>query len=301
MSAAPQDPLGSPTTLAAYRRRSENPFAARLLLGANLRWLREEQGISMKEASEHIRGSVSKISRLENAESSPSDRDVFDLLERYKVTDPQQVEELSKLLGDAQTLRTWPYADAAPGWFRRLIGLEHVAVRIETFEPVSVPGLLQTREYAWGILRAAPKSREDTSAQQRVDLRRERQRLLEEPDPPEMLALLDESVLWRPYGGPEAMHAQVRHLREMAEQSGSPVRVIPLKNSVGISPTPSMTSLTLPTQHEMVYLEHVSGATYLDKKSDVQPYKLQMMGLMSVAAGRRESIRLLDEAIARYR
>ena len=128
------------------------PTVPRRLLGAQLRRLREERGITLEDAGEVIRASGSKMSRLETGRVGFKDRDIADLLTFYEVTDEQQRAALHQLARGASSHGWWhDYSDVMPAWFESYVGLEEAAVSIRTYEIQFVPGLLQTEDYARAV------------------------------------------------------------------------------------------------------------------------------------------------------
>src|SRR6266540_900682 len=132
------------------------PTVRRMLVGAQLRRLRTEQGISHEQAGEAIRASEWKIHRLENGQVGFKERDVVDLLRLYGVTDPDEVAALVELAHHANQPGWWqPYGDLLPQWFRAYIDLESAAMLIRTYEGQFVPGLLQTTRYMRAVIGGA--------------------------------------------------------------------------------------------------------------------------------------------------
>ena len=129
------------------------PTVLRLLLGAQLRRLRESQGISAHDAAQAIRGSESKISRIELGRNAVREIDIADLLTLYGITDKAEREQLLSLASRANQPGWWHrYHDVLPSWFQAYIGLEESAQSIRSYDAQFVPGLLQTEEYAAAVL-----------------------------------------------------------------------------------------------------------------------------------------------------
>src|ERR1700675_1499507 len=151
------------------------PTVLRLLLGAQLRRLRESRGISAQEAARAIRGSESKISRIELGRNAVREIDIADLLTLYGITDRTEREQLLSLASRANQPGWWQrYQDVLPAWFQSYIGLEESAESIRSYDSQFIPGLLQTEEYAAAVLALGEFSLEE--AERLVFLRKERQR-----------------------------------------------------------------------------------------------------------------------------
>jgi len=207
---------------------SGGPTVPRRLLGAQLRRLREERGITLEDAGDVIRASGSKMSRLETGRVGFKDRDISDLLTFYEVTDDQQRGALLELAHNASAHGWWhDYSDVLPAWFEAYVGLEEAATSIRTYEIQFVPGLLQTEDYARAVTLLGHHGAPAAEIEQRVGLRMARQALLAEPRPMHLWAVLDEAVLRRPAGRPGVMRRQLQHLLEAAERPNVTVQVIP--------------------------------------------------------------------------
>lgn len=304
MSAAESGPRGAIANVTAFQAPSaSNPVAALTVLGAYLRHLRTQQGLTIKQVSPKIHASISKISRIESGEHSVKDRDVFNLLSFYKVTDPEHLQGIRDLLEVSRCNPWWhEFSDVMPGWFRRLIGLEACAQHIRTYEWEYVPGLLQTEAYARAIVtRGLPADASAYEVDQRVRLRLTRQRLLACEGRFDVLALMDESVLWRPYGGPAVMCEQLEHLRNLARRGGINLRFIPCEACVTSASSLTYLVFAHGGLQDLIYLEAPDHARYLSKPEEVQSYKSQIVRLQQAAASRGESLKLLEAAITRYR
>ena len=175
------------------------PTVLRILLGTQLRRLREARGITAQEAARAIRGSESKISRIELGRTSVREVDIIDLLSLYGIDDPAEREELLTLAGQANQPGWWhQYQDVLPGWFQAYIGLEESAESIRSYDSQFIPGLLQTEEYAAAVLALGEFSLEE--AERLVFLRKERQRRFASGGL-RLWAIVDEVALLRPVGG----------------------------------------------------------------------------------------------------
>jgi transcriptional regulator with XRE-family HTH domain len=243
-------------------------------LGARLRRLREAAKISRAEAGYVIRSSESKISRLELGRVSFKERDVTDLLTMYRVTDPEKREAFLELVRQSNEPGWWHrYTDLVADWFQDYLGLEESAFRIQTCEQQFIPGLLQTEDYARAIITRGWSASASERADSQVAVRIRRQALLTRPTPPMLWAVIDESILHRPIGGRRVMRTQIEHLLELTKQPNISLQVVPYQFS-GYAAEGSFTMLRFsePDLPDVVYIEHLSGALYLDKPSDTELY-----------------------------
>ncbi|WP_442934506.1 helix-turn-helix domain-containing protein [Micromonospora sp. CPCC 205546] len=255
------------------------PTVLRMLLGAQLRRLRESSGVTREGAGWEIRSSESKISRMELGRVGFKERDVADLLTLYGVTASEEREALLKLARDANSPGWWHrYGDVLPSWFQSYLGLEAAAALIRSYEVQFVPGLLQTREYARAVVllghgRAAP-----AEIERRVALRMQRQRLLHRENPPQLWAVVDEAALRRPIGGPQVMRDQVAALVEATKSPNIRLQVIPFAAGGHAAAGGAFTILRFGDRElpDIVYIEQLTSALYLDKRDDLDYYAVAM-------------------------
>lgn len=254
------------------------PTARRIILGAQLRGLRERAGVARSEAAWSIRGSDSKMSRLEAGKVGFKERDVVDLLTMYGVTDADERELLLEMTRRSNEPGWWqPYGDVLPSWFEDYVGLEMSASRIQTCELLFVPGLLQTEDYARAVITSGHPDRATADDERRLQVRMRRQRTLGRRDAPTFWAIVDESVLHRPIGGPSVLIAQIGRLLELAALPNVVIQVLPFTMS-GYAAESSFSILRFAEAElpDLVYQEHLTAAAYLDKRSEVEAYSRVM-------------------------
>jgi transcriptional regulator with XRE-family HTH domain len=257
----------------------------RILLGSQLRKLREARGISREEAGYSIRASGSKISRMELGRVSFKERDVIDLLVLYGV-DEAEAEKLVALAREANSPGWWhQYSEILPEWFQVYVGLEEAASLIRLYEVQFVPGLLQTADYARAVITVGQPSASPEEIERRVALRLGRQQLLTKPDGPRLWAVLDEAALRRPIGGEEVMRAQLVKLLESTRKPNVTLQVVPFSTGGHSAEAGAFTIMRFPEPDlpDVVYLEQLTGALYLDKREDVERYG-EVMERLSVEA-----------------
>ena len=275
----------SPTS-AARPEAHEGPTVSRIVLGTQLRRLREEAGITREEAGNAIRASHAKISRLELGRVGFKERDVVDLLALYGVTDETQLATVMDLMRQANTRGWWQqHSDVLPTWFENYLRLEQVAKMIRTYQVQFVPGLIQNEDYARAVITSGHRARSDYEIDRRVQLRMDRQRMLHQPDAPRLWAVIDEAALTRPVGPPRVMRSQVKHLLEVSESPNVDVQILPFHSGAHAAAGGSFTILRFaePDLPDVVYLEQLTSAVYLDKRSDVEDY-VMIMERISVQA-----------------
>ncbi|MFF9640093.1 helix-turn-helix domain-containing protein [Kitasatospora aureofaciens] len=256
----------------------------RLLLGSQLRKLRESRGVSREEAGYSIRASESKISRMELGRVGFKERDVADLLTLYGVDAEEERANVLGLVREANATSWWhDYGDVLPAWFQNYLGLEEAAAEILSYEVQFVHGLLQTADYARAVIAAGCHGLRDEEIERRVEVRRKRQDLLTAEHPPELLAVLDEAALRRPWGGPELMRGQLDRLLELAELPNVRLQVRPLGGAAlgAESGAFSVLGFSEADLADVVYLEQFTTALYVDKPAEVASYRQAMDGLLA--------------------
>ncbi len=277
------------------------PTVRRILLGSLLRRLREDKGISREEAGYSIRASESKISRLELGRVSFKERDVADLLTLYGVMDEAERAPLMALVREANTPGWWQnFTDVLPSWFQPYIGLEEAATLIRTYEIQFIPGLLQTEDYARAVITQGNSGVRSDTIERRISVRMNRQKLLARPTHPRLWVVIDEAALRRPLGGPKVMRAQLEHLIKLAGQPNLSLQIMPFRFGGHAAEGGAFSILRFPEADlpDVVYLEQLAGAVYLDKREDVDRYMEAMDRLCVDSVPPAASIDVLNTIIS---
>jgi transcriptional regulator with XRE-family HTH domain len=287
-----------PTTM--FGARSAGPTVQRLVLGGHLRRLREERRITLEQAAEAIRGSHSKISRMEHGRVGFKERDIGDLLTLYGVTGGEEREALLNLAREANTPGWWQaYSDILPHWVEPYFGLEAAASFIRSYQVQFVPGLLQTEGYARAVIRLGTAVSEDEIAR-RGEVRVSRQEILSKPNPPRVWAVVDEGALRRPIGGREVVREQIRHLIDMADHPAVTLQILPFQ--VGAHPAMggpfTILRFAEPDLRDVVYIEQLTSALYLDKPAEVDSYLEVMEQLCLQAEPASNTVKVLEKILA---
>lgn len=257
---------------------------------------REAAGLSREEVSQQLEWSSSTLFRIETGRSKPQPRSVRELLDLYGIGGAEK-EGLIQLARDARQPGWWhSFRDVLPDPYQVFIGLEAGAETVRTFEPIMVPGLLQTPDYARAMIRGGPQELDPDEVERRVEVRTARQQILRRPDRPRLWAVLDEAVLHREVGGPATMKQQLRHLVESAEQGRTTVQVVPFKAGAHAGATGPFVVLdfTEPTDPTVVYLESLPEGLYLEGAGDVARYTLAFDRLLAAALHPDDSVALIQ-------
>jgi transcriptional regulator with XRE-family HTH domain len=270
---------------------NHNPTVRRRELGALLRALRMDAGLTVDQVADRLLCSSTKVSRMETGHRRASPRDVRDLCQIYHVDDPVQREHLMTLSQEGRGQAWWqpfnlPYAT--------YVGLEAEATSISDFEPGVFPGLLQTPEYARALHERGLPRLSPSVIDQRIEERLTRQSILTRSEPPQLHAILDQAVVHRLVGGPEVMRAQIQWVIEAIELRNVTVQVLPY--TAGAHPAMDSTFILLelaPPVPSVVYVEGLVGQIYLEREQDIQRYKRVFERLTSISLSPEESVELM--------
>jgi transcriptional regulator with XRE-family HTH domain len=296
-----QQPGGEPLDELTPAELAGGPTVRRMLLGSQLRRLREEAGITPDRAGYAIRASRSKISRLEHGRVGFKERDVTDLLTLYGVTDEDVLQRMLTLAQQSNTAGWWArYDDVLADWFETYLGLEQATSLIRTYELQFVPGLFQTEDYARAVTLLGHRAAPPAEIERRVSLRLRRQEILHSPDTlPKVWAVIDESALRRPLGGRTVMKAQLSHLVELIESPQVTLQIMPFDRGGHSAAGGSFSILRFADNElpDVVYIEQLTGALYLDRPEEIDHYREVMNSLSAEAETPAESERQLKDLI----
>jgi transcriptional regulator with XRE-family HTH domain len=270
-----------------------SPVARQRELGMRLRGLRNEKGMTVEEVAARLLCSTTKVSRLETAARRPSLRDVRDLCALYEVDESTSVE-LMNLAREAREPGWWTkYADLD---LDPLVGLEQEATVITCYSMSYVPGLLQTEEYAQGIIQTVAPKMDLQIVHQRTEARMRRQQLLERENPPRFHVLLDEVVLHRGVGGPAIMAAQLEKVLNVGRFGKTVVQVIPFSAGAYAAMDGYFMLLEFGDDSELwpvVFVEGLSGNQYLERRDDIARYRETIDYLQARALDQNDSAKII--------
>jgi hypothetical protein len=273
------------------------PTVLRILLGGQLRKLRESRGVAREAAGWHIRASESKISRMELGRVGFKERDVADLLTFYGVTNDDERSALIGLALQANMPGWWhQYADVLPSWFQAYLGLESAASLIRNYEVQFVPGLLQSADYARAVIKLGFSSASKEELDRRVELRMTRQELLTRANPPHFWGVIDEAALRRPIGGRTVLRGQLTKLVELTKLPNVTIQIVPFGAGGHAAHGGAFSILRFPDRDlpDVVYMEQMTSSLYLDKPEDLEHYATVMEQLCVEAEPPSRTLELLD-------
>ncbi len=279
---------------------SPSPTVRRRRLGIELRRLREQAGLTCADVGGQLECSGTRISRIETGRINVRPGDVREMLDIYGVTD-DEASALAQLAREARRKGWWhTYGRVFPDWFEAYIGLECETIRLRDFQPLVLPGLLQTEHYARAVLRGAPDAGRSEAIDRQVALRMERQAILTQPTPPGLCVILSESVLRVQVGGAAVMRAQLRRLIDIARRPNVTLQVLPFRDAAHADPVSPFTILDFPAAADpaVVYLEHLTGSLFLESGDEIWRYTVVFDHLRAKALGTAESADLIARLAA---
>ncbi len=275
---------------------TSSPTVRRRELGALLRSLRTGAGLTVEQVASELLCSPSKVSRLETGHRGASARDVRDLCNLYGVTDPAERDRLMALAREGKQQAWWHHYDLR---YQTYVGLEDEASSIKVYSAGVVPGLLQTADYARAVTAAVNPDRSAEVIAHEVRARLTRQELLRRPDPPEVVVVLDESVLHRLVGNPVVMREQLEHVLDVSSLPNVTTHVVPY--GAGAPPAVetkfNILGFSAQTLADVVFIEGLVGDLYLERSPDVREYNRVFGLLLKMALGAQESNDFITKSI----
>ena len=280
-------------------REVRSPTVRRRELGALLRALRNQNGLTVEQAADQLLCSPSKVSRMETGHGPATPRDIRDLCDLYDVTDQAERDRLMTLAREGKGQGWWQSYDLEFGIY---VGLEAEAVVISGFQSSVVPGLLQTADYARaGHEGAMPRFSPD-QIERRIEAKLTRQRILTQHDPPRFAAVLDEAALHREIGGRSVMDAQLAKILEMSALPNVTVQVLPYEVGAHPAVESNFTLLELPSPTPgVVFVEGLIGSTYLERADDLKRYREIFGRLQTIALDPKSSVDLIAKSLRTYK
>jgi transcriptional regulator with XRE-family HTH domain len=264
-------------------------------LGALLRALRQQRGLTVEQVAAELLCSSSKVSRMETGQRGATLRDIRDLCDLYGVADVNERDRLMDLAREGKQ----------PGWWQSFglpyttyVGLEQAAISIKIFHSTIVHGLLQTGPYTRAIHEVGILRLPDDVIEERVRERIARQQRITGANPPAVHVIMDEAVLLRPVGGPSAMREQLDQIVAAAAYPNVTVQVLPFKIGAHPAMESDFTMLSFDNQTPtIIYVEGLSGFMFLERASDVERYQRVFEILCNMALNPQDSV----NAIAKVR
>ncbi|MGH3687772.1 MAG: helix-turn-helix domain-containing protein [Pseudonocardiaceae bacterium] len=263
-------------------------------VAAELRMLSEQAGLSGAEVAKRMGMSPSKISRIETGNSGLQIEDIAALLGLYQVPAATR-DDLLDLVRRSEERSWWTRQPGLPQLWRSLIDFEAKATRVQNYEALFVPGLLQTAEYARAIIQGVAPTVSEAELDNLVAARMARQALLARASAPQFLAVVDEGALRRPIGEPGVMHRQLQHLLGAAEQPHVTLRVVPLAAGAHAGLRGSFVILEFAEEPALVYLENHGTEMFLEEETDLAAYRVALGNILQAALAPAATAELVNQ------
>jgi transcriptional regulator with XRE-family HTH domain len=284
---------------ATYVPEVRSPTVRRRELGALLRKLRLEKGLTVEQAAERLLFSMSKLSRIETGHGAATLRDIRDFCELYGVTDEAERDRLMNLAVESKQQAWWQSYDLA---YARYVGLETEAVAISAFQSSVVHGLLQTADYARAGHEGAMPRLSPDQIELQIEAKLTRQRVLTRADPPRFAVVLDEAALHRLAGGRQVMAAQLTKILDLTALPNVQVQVLPFELGAHPALESNFTILELPDPApDVIFVEGLIGSAYLQRDDDLKRYREVFFRLQSMALSPQDTGDLIAQLILSYR
>ncbi|HEU5472054.1 MAG TPA: helix-turn-helix transcriptional regulator [Actinophytocola sp.] len=251
-------------------------------MAAELRSLREQRGMSCAEVAKLLGVSASKISRIETGNSGMQVDDVAALLGFYRVPTVRR-QELLDMLRRSNQKGWWQRQSGIPQLWRALIELESKAVGIINYEPLVIPGLLQTSEYSAAMIQGVEPAMAGAELDNLVATRMARQTLLTRAAAPRFLAVLCEVALRLPVGAPGVMRRQLQHLVSVAERPNVELRVVPASTGAHAGLRGPFVILDFVDEASVAFIENHDTGVFIDEGADLERYRLALRNILGVA------------------
>jgi transcriptional regulator with XRE-family HTH domain len=276
-----------------------SPVVQRRRLRTELRKAREEAGLTQEQVADAMEWSPSKVIRIEAGTSRITTNDLKALLRHLDIVDAQRTGELLALARAARAPSWWSqYRHIASPGFLQFVEYEAAASATSNFEPLLVPGLLQTEEYARAVIQQFDEQPTAERVDALVKLRMTRQELLERPDPPRLSFILDEAVVRRLVGGRTVMRRQVRHLIQMAKRPNVTIELVPFNAGVHPGMHGPFVVIEFPdtADDDVLYLESPRGdVVYRDTPEDIGASREAFRQLRAMSLGPEGSVTYLGK------
>jgi transcriptional regulator with XRE-family HTH domain len=277
-------------------RINANPSALRWLVGVGLANYRKRTGLDQVEAAKRAGLGRAKLSHLETGERRQRPDDIAKVLVAYGA--PQH--EINRLtsLAEVPDESTWwgAWKDVVPDWMSTIVGLERLATKEFVFEPIVLPGLMQTEEYARELSRAGSRVRPDHT-ERLVELRMERALRLTADTPLQLHAAVNEQALRLRVGSSEILRAQYKHLMNLAERPNITFQVVVPERGPHEAVTGQFVVLEFDKARPIAYAEVQDGAMYVQHPGEVDTYRVSAQSLEEVGLSPEESLRFIADLI----
>ena len=275
-----------------------SPALQRRELGALLRALRNEKGLTVEQVAERLLCSPSKVSRMETGQGATA-RDIRDLCDLYEVADPAERDRMMTLAREGKRPARWQRYDLA---YARYAELEEDALAICAFQSSAVHGLFHTADYARANHESSMPRLNPEQIDRQIEAKLARQSILTRADPPSFAVVLDEAALHRMVGGRRVMAAQLAKILDISALPNVTVQILPFALGAHPALESNFTILQLPDPAPgVVFAEGMIGSTYLDRPEDLKRYHDVFHELQSIALNPKDARDLIAKFLRFYK
>jgi transcriptional regulator with XRE-family HTH domain len=263
----------------------DGQVSALAVFSEELRRARARAGLTQDQLAEKVAYSSSLVAHVETGTRAPS----ADFASRAD----------GALGTDGLLARLQPFvrSEAYPAWFRDWVEIEREATSLRWFEPLLIPGLLQTEGYAQAVLRAAHPASGQEEVERLVSARLDRQAILGQNEPPLLWVIIDESVFSRPVGGSQVMREQIAHLAEMAQRPKVMLQVLPVSAGAHPGLDGHFVIASFDGSADVAYLNNALAGQVVERPEQVARVALLYDMLKAEALAPRDSIELMRKAM----
>jgi transcriptional regulator with XRE-family HTH domain len=279
------------------------PTVRRRRLGAELRRLREAHSLKLEEVAERLGLAPSTLSRIETGKAPTKSAYLTAMLEMYQVSDPGARKVLVDMAREGHRKGWWSiYDDVLPSGFDIYVGLEAEASGLRSYETDVVHGLLQTTDYAIEVLRELRPRDSQEQIERVVDLRMERQRLLDQDPPLDLWLIMDEGAIRRNIGGPAVMRNQLEHLIQASRWTNVTMQILAFEAGAHAGLIGPFSILEFPerTDSDVAYTESVGGMIYLEKDREVRACAEAFDRMRAAALSPAASVELIQKVAGEF-
>jgi transcriptional regulator with XRE-family HTH domain len=261
--------------------------------------MREAAELSLEQVAQHLECHRATISRLELGRSALRSRDLRHLLTLYGIIDQDHIDAYVAMARTGRQRGWWQeYQATLPPTYTDFIALESEATYLRAFQPLLLPGLLQTEGYTRAVTRTLPAQLSDDELDLYVRVRSERRSIIDGGQV-RFCGIVSEAALRTPVGGAETMQDQLLHLLKVMQLANVSLQVLPFRagEHAGLHGPFVLLSFPLENESDIVYLENLTSSLYLEKPEDVQAYTVVFDSLRSAALSPRDSEAAITDAL----
>ncbi len=273
-----------------------SPSVKRRHLSRKLRELREDRGLTAESVTKALEWSTGKLSGMENNKwKRPDPRDVKDLCDLYKASDAIR-DDLMRMARESRQRGWWEeqYSDVSGSAY---VGFEQEARVTRSFQPLVIPGLLQTPTYMRALIRA-DLIRGEEEIERRIQMRLKRQQILTHEDPLQLWVVIDEAALRRPFGTSAEHREQLQQLIDTDELQNVTVQVLPFEAGLHAGLACGFVILTYEDDPSIVVIETGDNALYLEKEEDLARHTLRFQHLQASALSPVASVEFMRDMMS---